>query len=246
MPTSITHVSRTTLCWKTGSAASWRGRPTNMHSSPTSSGVGERVADLTLSPQSSAGSYLTRAMLWVGWRKAVTAGTSTVEANSIRHAPSATGTVLRSTSTRPTAASTTTPIPAYLRPATPSIWYGMSKSTRTRDGVTARTSGGPATAKATRCGTGGGGGGGGGSVEQVQREESASRSYRSPANHVRSTSRTASRSVWCEYGRRYRTGTRAPCGSERKTEVKASKSGVLQLLSSEMTARLGTFAFESM
>eukprot|EP00967_Tisochrysis_lutea_P001392 scaffold1841_cov35-Tisochrysis_lutea.AAC.5 len=47
-------------------------------------------------------------------------------------------------------------------------WYGMSKKTRTMDGVIARTACGPATAKLTSCGTGGGGKGGGGSVVQRQ------------------------------------------------------------------------------
>jgi len=50
------------------------------------------------------------------------ASTSTVEANSTRTSPKPTGTVLRSTSTMPSLASTTTPAPTYLRPATPSIW----------------------------------------------------------------------------------------------------------------------------
>jgi hypothetical protein len=46
-PTSITHASRTTQSWKKGSAASCLGRPTKVHSSPTSSGSAERAAATT-------------------------------------------------------------------------------------------------------------------------------------------------------------------------------------------------------
>mmetsp|Transcript_1065 Transcript_1065/g.3383 ORF Transcript_1065/g.3383 Transcript_1065/m.3383 type:complete len:230 (-) Transcript_1065:118-807(-) len=161
-PTSMTQVSRTLHGWNTGSAASSFDSPTNMHSSPTWSGTGESRAVATEVPARSAGLYLTMATLCVGWRKTGTAATSTVDANSMRVLPSAIGTVFRSTSTSPTCASTTRPAPAYWSAATPSIWYGMSKKTRTMDGVIIRTSGGPATAKLTVWGAGGGGGGGGG------------------------------------------------------------------------------------
>ena len=144
-----------------------------MHSSPTSSGDAESSAEATQSPSIAAGSYSTTAKLWVGWRKRAVAATSTVHANSTRTSPSATGTVLRSTSTSPRLASTTTPAPMYLRPATPSIWYGMSKSTRTSDGVTRCTCSGPVNAKRTGRGTGGGVGGGGANLRSDHRPVSS-------------------------------------------------------------------------
>ena len=163
IPASIIQLSRITHGWKTGSAcASVLESPTKTHSSPTWMASAERVAVRTHSPAREAGSYCTSAKLCVGCRKRTTAGTSTVDANSTLASPGTTGTVLRSRRTNPREASTTRPQPTYLRHATPSIWYGMSKSTRTSDGVTACTSSGPASAKDTCCGTGGGGGGGGG------------------------------------------------------------------------------------
>ena len=161
IPASSMHVSRTTHGWKTGSADSLtRESPTKVHSSPTSIGVALSGAEATALPWMWRGSYWTKPKLCVGWRKRTAAATSTVDANSTRTSPGTTGIVLRSTRTRPSRASTTTPAPTYLSDATPSIWYGMSKRTRTRAGVTACTLGGPARVNVTACGTGTGAGGG--------------------------------------------------------------------------------------
>ena len=87
-PASATHDSRITTGWKTGSAdASIFDRPTKWHSSPTSMGAAESLADATGCPVSVAGSYWTSAKLCVGCRNRTMAGTSTVEANSTRASP---------------------------------------------------------------------------------------------------------------------------------------------------------------
>ena len=86
-------------------------RPTTATSSPGSSVLLTNVALLTGVSPISFGSYETTARLCSGWMYSTRPGISSEPANVNRTSPMAMGTVLRSTTTQPRAASAMSPVP---------------------------------------------------------------------------------------------------------------------------------------
>src|SRR5580658_3973337 len=109
--------------------------PTTHSVLPSCSAPGASVALFTGVSPISAGSYATTDRLCSGFTYTTCPGTWTVPANVIVTSPTDTGTVLRSTTTSPRAASTTKPVPWKLVSAMPETEYGMSYVTNTSDGV---------------------------------------------------------------------------------------------------------------
>ena len=86
-------------------------KPTSQSASPTSTGSGRSLALRTGVPARSAGSYATTASPCSGWSATRRPGTVAERPKVSRRSPSETGTVSRSTTTRPRSASTTRPVP---------------------------------------------------------------------------------------------------------------------------------------
>ena len=172
--------------------------PTNSVAQPTASGASPSSSSATGVPPSSAGSKASTVKLAVGCRKRTRAGTSTLAANVSCTSQHATGTVLRSTTASPRAASTTSAQPMKDAECTPSAssgtWHSQSASARH-----ARCAAGPAPASSGNepvAGAGGCAGAGGGTARACHTPPTASRVHTVMACQRRSHVSTATRSRW--------------------------------------------------